>query len=152
MREKNIIIKKIDTTDILDVAELLKRLYLELGEEKECNHYVTEELISDFVKNNNYVILKASENNNIIGLITLSESQAIYCGGKYGLIDELYVLPEHRSEKIGVLLIEEAKKIGLEKKWMRIAVTAPSSNNSRAMKFYKKNKFDFAGPKLSYEL
>ncbi|MEW7281250.1 GNAT family N-acetyltransferase [Aquimarina sp. 2201CG1-2-11] len=152
MREKNIIIKKINTTDVLNVVELLKRLYFELGEEKESNHHVTEELISGFIKNNNYEILKASNNNNIIGFITLSESQAIYCGGKYGLIDELYVLPSYRSGKIGALLIEEAKKIGLEKKWMRIAVTAPSSNNSRALKFYKENEFDFAGPKLSYEL
>ncbi len=151
--QKKILIKKINPTDIKSIVKLLKSLYLELGEKKECIQHVTEELISEFIKNNNnYEILKASEDKNIIGFITLSESQAIYCGGKYGLIDELYVLPEYRSEKVGSLLIEEVKKIGLDNRWMRIAVTAPSNNNSRTMKFYEENKFAFAGPKLSYEL
>ena len=40
-------------------------------------------------------------NYKTVGIATLTESQSIYAGGNYGLLDEMYVLPEFRSANIG---------------------------------------------------
>ncbi|GAA0890515.1 hypothetical protein GCM10009122_01930 [Fulvivirga kasyanovii] len=145
-------IKKISTSDISNIAKLLRNLYSELGEEKECIKNVSEQLILELIDNYKTEILKVTESNKIIGFITLTESQAIYCGGKYGSIDELYVEPEYRSKKIGAILIEKAKEVGRDKKWKRIEVTAPADNNSKTLKFYSNKEFVTAGPKLKLKL
>ncbi|HEX9148419.1 MAG TPA: GNAT family N-acetyltransferase, partial [Thermoanaerobaculia bacterium] len=43
----------------------------------------------------------AREGGEPVGVLTLTESFAIYAGGRYGVIDELYVAPGHRSSGIG---------------------------------------------------
>jgi GNAT superfamily N-acetyltransferase len=36
-----------------------------------------------------------------VGVATLVETFAIYTGGRYGVIDEMYVVPEYRSQGVG---------------------------------------------------
>mgnify|MGYP003886029359 CR=1 FL=1 len=146
------VIKKINTEDIQTIRELLEKLYLELGEEKESIKFLNDELITQLINNDNTTILKAVNINEIIGLITLTESQAIYAGGKYGSIDEMYVKQTYRNQNIGKLLIKYAVKIGKNKGWKRIDVTAPTENNKSALNFYNKNNFIFTGPKLKLKI
>jgi GNAT superfamily N-acetyltransferase len=83
------------------------------------------------------------------GVVTVVESFAIYAGGDYGVIDELYVVPEFRSRGVGRLLIEAVKMRGRERGWLRVDVTAPPEKRwARTVKFYESQGFVFTGPKL----
>ncbi len=98
-------------------------------------------------------VLKAClDSHGIIGILTLTESQAIYAGGYYGVIDEMYVDPEFRSKDVGKKLVQQAKDPATEKGWKRIDVTAPTDGNVRTIRFYEKNGFVFTGPKLKFSL
>jgi len=139
----------IQPDDYADVADMLKQLYLELGEAAESVANANAALVGKMVAKGVTQIFKAVvANGDIVGVLTLTESQAIYAGGAYGLIDELYVSPNFRSQQVGRMLIEDAVRIGRQKGWLRISVTAPTDNNSRPVAFYEANGFEFSGPKL----
>jgi GNAT superfamily N-acetyltransferase len=89
------------------------------------------------------------EGGPIIGILTLSTAFAIYANGEYGVIDEMYVAPQHRSDGVGAKLVEAAVELGKSKGWKRIDVTAPESERwARTRRFYEKLGFIFTGPKL----
>ncbi|MBX7046662.1 MAG: GNAT family N-acetyltransferase [Ignavibacteria bacterium] len=130
----------------------LSELYIELGEEQESIVFLTDELISSMMNNGKTQVFLIEDNEKFIGLLTLTESQSIYAGGKYGVIDEMYMLPEYRSKQAGELLVNKAKEIAIEKKWKRIDVTAPTEERwKRTVAFYEKCGFVFTGPKLKYQ-
>lgn len=84
-----------------------------------------------------------------VGVATVVESWAIYAGGAYGVIDEMYVVPEFRSRGVGKLLIDAIKEYGREKGWRRIDVTAPPEEKwKRTVAFYESLGFVFTGPKM----
>ncbi len=86
-----------------------------------------------------------------VGVVTLVETFAIYAGGRYGVIDELYVEPEYRAQGVGRLLIDAAKEHGRQRGWARIEVTAPAEERWAAtVDFYKRQGFIFTGPKLRF--
>src|SRR5262245_46299575 len=85
----------------------------------------------------------------LAGLLTLFESFAIYAGGAYGVINEMYVAPDRRSAGVGAALIEAAAAYGRGRGWKRIDVTAPESPRwQRTRRFYETQGFRFTGPKL----
>ena len=87
-----------------------------------------------------------------LGIITLQESFAIYADGSYGIINELYVLPEHRDKQIGKILIETVKEYGRQCGWRRIDVTAPLGEKwDRTVTFYLREDFVHSGPKLRFK-
>ncbi|MGY4372947.1 GNAT superfamily N-acetyltransferase [Bradyrhizobium sp. i1.3.6] len=57
-----------------------------------------------------------------VGLIMLSESAALFAGGTYGIITELYVVPEQRSSGVAMGLIEAAVGLGTLKGWGQLEV------------------------------
>lgn len=146
-------IKNASPDETKKIKQFLADLYLELGEEQESLEFLTDELIISMVNNGSTKIFLAEDNDEIIGLLTLTESQAIYAGGKYGVIDEMYVIPEYRSKQVGALLVNKAKEIAQEKNWKRIDVTAPTEERwKRTVAFYEKCGFVFTGPKLKFQL
>jgi GNAT superfamily N-acetyltransferase len=97
--------------------------------------------------------LAVEDGGRAVGVMTVMESFAIYAGGNYGTIDEMYVIPGFRSRGAGKLLIDAAKKLGLRKKWLRIDVTAPPGDRwKRTREFYESQGFVFTGPKLRHRL
>ena len=135
-----------------EVVYMLESLYLELGEERESIEFLNISLIESITKDGNTLILKAtSTNDEILGILCLSEAQAIYAGGNYGIVNDMYVYPQYRSKYIGKKLIEKAKELAKEKNWKRIEVTAPTSENKKTIDFYKKNEFVFTGPKMKWK-
>ena len=89
----------------------------------------------------------------VVGVTTVMESFAIYAGGNYGIIDEMYVVPGQRSRGTGKLLIEAVKELGRRKGWLRIDVTTPPEDRwKRTVKFYEEQGFVFTGPKMRFRL
>jgi GNAT superfamily N-acetyltransferase len=99
------------------------------------------------------VFVARAASGQLAGLATLSESFAIYANGNYGIIDEMYVAPAFRSQGLGRLLIQAIRAFGREKGWARIDVTAPEGEGwERTRRFYEREGFTFAGPKLKLSL
>ena len=84
----------------------------------------------------------------VLGVMTLAESFALYANGAYGIILEMYMRPASRSLGVGSLMIEAAKAFGKARGWQRIEVTGPDDGGERSLNFYRRNGFVTAGPKL----
>jgi len=138
------------------VFDLVEKLLIELREEGERGGIPDRERVkSHWIENSERFVafVARDENDTPVGVITLSECFAIYAGGKYGVIDELYVVPEYRGRKVGQKLLETVKEYAREKGWMRIDVTAPAGDRwARTVRFYEREGFVFTGPKLKFYL
>ncbi|MCX8481465.1 MAG: GNAT family N-acetyltransferase [Sediminibacterium sp.] len=131
------------------ILNLIKNLLTELGDEVDSLDLLSEQLIVDFLKSKNNVVYLIKNATTIVGLFTLSETTSIYAGGKYGIINEFYIIPAERQKNIGRAAINFIKQFGQNKGWQRIVVTAPTGSEwTRTIKFYEENGFVFTGPKL----
>ena len=84
-----------------------------------------------------------------VALMMLNECAAIYAGGAFGEVTELYVRPDLRSQGLAALLIGQALKIGREKGWARLEVGAPNQPDwARTLQFYLREGFTEIGPRL----
>lgn len=95
----------------------------------------------------------AIDGDNVVGMINLNECSAIYAGGRFGEITELYIKPDFRSKKIGEKLISRAKEFAKEKAWEVLEVGAPDVPRcQRTVDFYLKNGFSEIGPRLEIDV
>ncbi|MFN7971716.1 MAG: GNAT family N-acetyltransferase [Acidobacteriota bacterium] len=131
-------------------------LLRELGEEgADLGELDREKVLDGWRKRGDgYVVLLArGQDGAPVGILTLSTAFAIYANGEYGVIDEMFVVPAHRSRGVGARLVEAAREIGKERGWTRIDVTAPESERwDRTRRFYERQGFTFTGPKLKLTL
>jgi GNAT superfamily N-acetyltransferase len=140
--------------DLPIVFTLVRALLAELGDEgDEFAAIDAAKLLSeasDSLRSGRFLaLLGRDESGAPIGVLTLSVSFAMYAGGEYGVIDEMYVEPSFRSRGVGRRLVEEALGIARERRWFRLDVTAPeAARHRRAVEFYEKLGFEFTGPKL----
>jgi GNAT superfamily N-acetyltransferase len=140
------------------VVRLVERLLEELSDSDDGDEFSgldrARTLTHLEAERDRFAALIARESNGEpAGVLTLTETFAIYAGGAYGVIDELYVVPAHRSAGVGRLLLDEAVAIGRERGWRRLDVTAPPGDAwRRTVAFYEKNGFVFTGPKLRRSL
>ncbi len=94
------------------------------------------------------VVLFASQRlGSACGVLTLVESQAVYAGGRYGIVNEGYVVPQWRSAGVGGELMRAAQAIAIERGWERLEVCAPR-HQPRTIRFYETHGFHLGGPKL----
>jgi len=136
-----------------EVSVMIDMLFKEIGhimpdfDEKHINN-----LYKDLL-NKIKIFIASDEADRAVGVITVTESAGFYAKGYYGVINELYVLPEYRSKGTGKLLLDEVKKLAQSKSWTRIEVTTPDRNHrDRTVKFYEKEGFIEIGPRLKFEL
>ena len=84
-----------------------------------------------------------------VGLLTLSLCAAIYAGGSFGEIAELYVDSDYRSQRIAAELVAAAVDFAKERDWPRLEVGAPDLPRwQRTVDFYLKEGFVEVGPRL----
>ncbi len=135
---------------------LIDKLLAELtGESGEFTAIDTERVYNAMMESADKftIFLAQNEENKAVGVITLVESFAIYAGGHYDIINELYVMPEYRSKGVGKQLLVAVKNIAQKRGWMRIDVTAPEDKKwERTVQFYEREGFVFTGPKMRYLL
>lgn len=82
------------------------------------------------------ILAKEDRGGLAVGLLLLTQCFAIYAGGEYGVIDELYVRPEYRGLDIERELVDEAVAISQRRGWLRLDVTGPDADRGeRATKF-----------------
>ena len=135
-----------------EVLELVAALLHELGEEgDETGALDVAELTAAWRNDRAHhcAFLAYDDDPNLVGVATVSTAFALYAQGRYGIINEMYVSPDHRSLGVGTRLVEAIKDHGREQGWRRIHVTAPEAARwERTRRFYEDKGFEFAGPKL----
>ena len=93
-----------------------------------------------------WAFLATEEDARDVGLVTLNECAAIYAGGRFGEISELYVVPEYRSKSVGALLLDTAISFGRKRGWPNLEVGAPNPpTGQRTVDFYLRNGFELGG-------
>lgn len=95
----------------------------------------------------------AMNGDEVVGMINLNECAAIYAGGKFGEITELYVKPAFRCRNIGEQLIAQARDFAGERGWKVLEVGAPDVPRcQRTVNFYLHNGFSEIGPRLEIDV
>jgi len=148
-------IRKAGKEDLHLTFSLVKNLLIELGDEAKDLEKVDKLQYSQIDINNleTHFVFLVEDEGEAVGIITLSECFAVYTGGNYGIINEMYVLPEYRNKNIGAILIDKTKEIAAERNWGRIDVTTPVEKRwERTKSFYLKQGFEFTGEKLKFDL
>ena len=134
------------------VCELLKELFPDhygtLGRES-----VEESARKVIDQTRVWAFLAKTGDGHYAGVLTLNECAAIYAGGSFGEISELYVKSEYRSLGVGELLIAAASEFGRERGWSNIEVGAPDVPRwQRSVDFYLRNGFEEVGPRLDLNI
>lgn len=152
----HVFIERLTINEAPLVFDWVMRLLTELGEEGEELGRLDEEGVLRAWRERGdhfYVFVAKNTDREILGILTLNETFAIYANGNYGVIDEMYVAPEYRSTGVGAQLIAAVKAFGKQKGWTRIDVTAPEAERwQRTRRFYEQQGFVFTGPKLKFIL
>jgi len=131
--------------------ELLVELYPELGYERDDIVDSARTLLASGA--GVWSFLATTQDDRDVGVVTLNECAAIYAGGRFGEISELYVAPDDRSKNVGARLIEAAAAFGRTRSWPFIEVGAPNPPAwQRTVDFYLNHGFEEIGPRLQLTL
>lgn len=106
---------------------------------------------TDAVTKNDHYSIIAEADGVPVGYIVLASKIISYRIAKVIELDNLSVLPAHRSRGIGKKLVEEAKRWAKSQGYMTIYVNA-YYKNQKGIDFYKKQGFAPIDISLEYEL
>jgi GNAT superfamily N-acetyltransferase len=144
-------IKRLTIDDSDTIIDLVGALLIELRDDWDgYKQPERNKILAEWKRHNDrFTVFAAYDGTTPVGILTLAENFALYANGSYGIINELYIVPDHRSAGVGKMLIEAAKSYGRERRWKRIDVTAPPGEEwQRTVGFYEREGFVFTGPKL----
>ena len=106
----------------------------------------TTALCRALMEQKRYVALLASVQNEPVGVATLTEGCALYVGGALATVQEVYVVPEKRSQGIGAALIAGIHEMGVTREWKAIELcTPPLPEFERSVEFYEGQGFRVVG-------
>lgn len=158
MGERRLVrIRKAEVTDSIILTEMVVSLLSELSGE-EIEEIDQDKYLNTCVKLLEipeifFALLAFNNSDKCIGVITATRSCSIYAAGIFGIIQELYVLPDYRSKQIGRKLIEELVSFAKTSGWCRIEVGAPNADIwDKTIRFYKREGFEEIGPRLKLVL
>lgn len=139
-----------DEYDTASVAMLLAALFEEVEGSPDADEIA--EMFAEIDGDDNHsTLLAIDKTEQIVGILTIVECLSISAGGKYGVLNELYVLPEYRSEGVGKLLVQEAKELAEHRDWQRLEVTTPGDEFSQTLRFYEREGFYKIGPRYCFK-
>lgn len=129
------------------VGELLQEIMTAIGTQAFAFSLVeTEARMRAWLEDGSYTVLLARDGDTAVGFLTLSECRALYAEGRFGIIPELYVCPDRRSQGVGRGLVAEAKRVARLKGWARLEVTTPPLPQfERTLVFYERQGFSVSG-------
>lgn len=88
-----------------------------------------------------------------LGVLTVSQCVSIYAGGRFGEINEFYVVPSARKLGLGRALIAAAAEEAARRGWPHLEVgTADLPRWQRSVDFYRSCGFTEVGLRLELEI
>lgn len=127
------------------IGELVVDLTKEICARTEAKHFDIElestiQRCRELLSQGHYAAIIGWSNYTPVAVSTFTETYALYAGGKIGIIQEFYVIPEVRSTSIGSLLVEQVRNYGQIHNWSCIELcTPPLPEFDRALSFYQEN-------------
>ena len=95
--------------------------------------------------------LTSFSNAAAFSFFTLAQTFSYFAHGSYGILNELWVNSEFRSQGVGEAVITYCENFARTQGWQRIDVSAPPMPQwDRSFAFYEKRGFEFTGRKLKY--
>lgn len=137
------------TQATLDNAEIIGTLVVQLTQEicerTQMQHFDidlqnTIQRCEELLLAGHYAVIIGWSENMPVAVATMTETYALYAGGKIGVIQEFYVIPEFRSGGVGAKLVEQVKQYGQKREWSCIELcTPPLPEFERTLNFYQHN-------------
>jgi len=135
------------------IARFAKALTDEIIARTGARHFnvdpvATAQLCRTLLEEGKYRVLLAidSSTEHAVGCATLCESHALYAEGSFGIIQEFYIEPEFRSQKVGTLLLERTVAMAGTLGWKRLELcTPPLPEFEETLAFYEQNGFEVTG-------
>ena len=127
------------------IGSLVVQLTQEICERTNEQHFDidlegTVQRCEELLSAGHYAAIIGWSDNTPIAVSTITETYALYAGGKIGVIQEFYVVPEFRSLGVGAMLIELVRSYGQKHGWSCIELcTPPLPEFERALSFYQNN-------------
>jgi GNAT superfamily N-acetyltransferase len=135
--------------EVYAILELIEELLMELEDEGVEIPWVNREKLHADIRRNLdteaglregpgrlLAVLAKDPNGVAVGVLTLTQSFALYAGGEYGVIDEMYVRPEYRGRDIERQLLDEAVAIATRRRWFHLDITGREGDRGeRAARF-----------------
>ncbi|NRA59318.1 MAG: GNAT family N-acetyltransferase [Psychrobium sp.] len=148
---KDILINAASVDDYQAVSALVQKLYHELDPvaAKELDGAAIDLLTKDLLSTQTIWAYIARHGGKNVGVITLHQCAAIYAGGVFGEISELYVDPDFRSTSVGESLVNVVVEKATQLNWKRLEVGSPPPDKSpRTIEFYENKGFKFLGARF----
>ena len=122
--------KIIDESQAETIAKLAVCLTNEIIERTGIKHFDVDvplaiALCDNYISHGLYHVLAAFDDDEIVGFAAVCESCSLYAEGKFGIIQEFYVMPEYRSRGVGKALIQETVESAKAKGWKRLELCTP---------------------------
>lgn len=146
-------IRKAVPADSASIATLIGALLHEIMQAIgtpafDFNHAEASAQLRHFIASERCFVFVASDpaSQQDIGCLSLNENHAVYAGGSFGTIMELYVGPAFRGHSVGAMLLDAASAFGTERGWKRLEVaTPPLPQFERSLAFYTREGFAVTG-------
>lgn len=145
--------RKAQAEDVETVADFVHALLEEISGGNAPNRQSVIMNARSIIAQDSVVAFIAFTGEAPVGALVLNECMAIYAGGRFGEITELYVHPDARSQGVAPHLLDVALAEGRERGWSRLEVGAPGQPKwKRTLDFYLDNGFEEIGPRLCIKL
>lgn len=148
----NVIVRQAVPADAGIVAQLTTELTREICEVCAQPDYfasdlaLSERLARQWMDEGVYWPLLARAGSEAVGLAGLSETVALYAGGRIGVIQECYVAPAYRASGVGGRLMAAAFEFARHKHWSCLELcTPPLPQFAKAIDFYERYRFKPVG-------
>ncbi|WP_299420170.1 GNAT family N-acetyltransferase [uncultured Shimia sp.] len=144
-----LVVKKAAQEDASVVAEFVYALLKELTGSEDIDREGMSATAEALLRRGTITAFVAYRDTTPVGVISLHECAAIYAGGVFGEISELYVTPAYRSQGVAADLLSAAQAEGVARGWKRLEVGAPTQPQwHRTLAFYEGQGFLETGPRL----
>jgi GNAT superfamily N-acetyltransferase len=127
------------------IGSLVVQLTQEICERTQTQHFIidlhgTVQRCEELLSAGHYAAIIGWSENIPVAVATITETYALYAGGKIGVIQEFYVIPKFRCLGVGAMLIEQVKRYGQKREWSCIELcTPPLPEFERVLSFYQHN-------------
>lgn len=139
--KKNIIIRKAETADLIQVYGLIKELAVFENEPNEPTNPIKKFIEEGSCKNPRFQVIVAEEKQVVVGIALYYYGYSTWKGSMIYL-DDLVVKESHRKSGIGKQLMDELISIAKEEKIKQIRWQVLDWNEN-AINFYKKYPVTF---------
>ena len=113
MSEQEFKVREAVCGDASKVVDMVRRLVSELRNDPEAELSDRADIVAAAIiegKLNGQIFISEDEEGEAIGMASISVPSAVHMGGRYALIQELWVDPEYRGNKVGRALIEAVEE------------------------------------------